>query len=171
MDISQGKVFSSLLLFVLFIVDLGEGHNRCREDSPDIRFPFRLKDRRPDQYRGYPGFDLHCNDKNDTVLELPTSVKAFVKHIDYKSQLIIVTDSDNCFPRKIQGLNLSSSPFQFRYYPSDYALFNCTPETNTDFSCSIILIPCLSSSRHPVYAFFFVLLHWMVPHIIMYKDV
>ncbi|XP_050251050.1 rust resistance kinase Lr10-like isoform X3 [Quercus robur] len=160
MDISQGKVFSSLLLFLLFIVDLGEGHNRCpqlrcREDGPAIRFPFRLKDRQPDQYCGYPGFDLYCNDKNDTVLELPTSVKAFVKHIDYKSQLIIVTDSDNCFPRKIQGINLSSPPFQFYdrkvdYYLSDYGLFNCTPETDTDSSD---LIPCLSSSRHPVYAF------------------
>ena len=160
MDISQGKVFSSLLLFLLFIVDLGEGHNRCpqlrcREDGAAIRFPFRLKDRQPDQYCGYPGFDLYCNDKNDTVLELPTSVKAFVKHIDYKSQLIIVTDSDNCFPRKIQGINLSSPPFQFYdrkidSYLSDFGLFNCTPETDTDSSD---LIPCLSSSRHPVYAF------------------
>ncbi|KAK7858267.1 putative ring-h2 finger protein atl21a, partial [Quercus suber] len=125
------------------------------EDGPAIRFPFRLKDRQPDQYCGYPGFDLYCNDKNDTVLELPTSVKAFVKHIDYKSQLINVTDSDNCFPRKIQGINLSSPPFQFYdrkidSYLSDFGLFNCTPETDTDSS---YLIPCLSSSRHPVYAF------------------
>ncbi|KAK7840630.1 rust resistance kinase lr10 [Quercus suber] len=141
MDISQGKVFSSFLLFLLFIVDLGEGHNRC----PQLLL----------LYCGYPGFDLYCNDKNDTVLVLPTSVKAFVKHIDYKSQLINVTDSDNCFPRKIQGINLSSPPFQFYdrkidSYLSDYGLFNCTPETDTDSSD---LIPCLSSSRHPVYAF------------------
>ena len=121
MDISQGKVFSSLLLFVLFIVDLGEGHNRCREDSPDIRFPFRLKDRRPDQYRGYPGFDLHCNDKNDTVLELPTSVKAFVKHIDYKSQLIIVTDSDNCFSEN------SGTQFIFLSFPIQILSFWLCP--------------------------------------------
>ena len=50
MDISQGKVFSSLLLFLLFIVDLGEGHNRCPqlwcgEDGPSIQFPFQLKDK------------------------------------------------------------------------------------------------------------------------------
>nr|POF05588.1 rust resistance kinase lr10 [Quercus suber] len=123
------------------LVDLGEGHNRC----PQLLL----------LYCGYPGFDLYCNDKNDTVLVLPTSVKAFVKHIDYKSQLINVTDSDNCFPRKIQGINLSSPPFQFYdrkidSYLSDYGLFNCTPETDTDSSD---LIPCLSSSRHPVYAF------------------
>ncbi|KAK9994738.1 hypothetical protein SO802_024441 [Lithocarpus litseifolius] len=103
MDISLRIVIPTLLLFVLFIVELGEGHNRCGEVGPDIRFPFRLKDRQLDQHSGYPGFDLYCNDKNDTVLELPTSVKVFVKQIDYKSQLIYVTDSDNCFPRKILG--------------------------------------------------------------------
>ena len=110
MDMSPRIVIPTLLLFVLFI---GEGHSsspeiRCGEDGPTIQFPFRLKDRQPDHHSGYPGFDLYCNDKNDTVLELPTSIKVFVKQIDYKSQLIQVTDSDNCFPRKIRGLHLSS---------------------------------------------------------------
>ncbi|XP_050247193.1 rust resistance kinase Lr10-like isoform X2 [Quercus robur] len=153
MDISQGnKVFSSFLLFVLFIVDLGEGHNRCGHHGPDIRFPFRLKDRQPDQQCGYPGFDLYCSDKHETVLELPTSVKVFVKHIDYQSQLIQVTDSDNCFPLKIRGLNLSSSPFQFKTENilEDYALFNCTSETDT---YNYRLINCLSRFSTSVYAF------------------
>ena len=146
-------VIPSLLLFVLFIVDLGEGHNwcpvRCGDHGPDIRFPFRLsKDRQPDQHGG---FDLYCDDKDDTVLELSTSVKAFVKNIDYISQSIEVTDSDGCFPRKIQGLNLSSTPFRFNEAENlhDYSLFDCTPETVSGFS----YIDCLSSSRHQVYAF------------------
>ena len=92
MDISPRIVIPTLLLFVLFI---GEGHNGCLElqcgYGPPIRFPFRLKDRQPDQHCGYPGFDLYCSHNNDTVLELPNSVKAFVKNIDYKSQLIEVT--------------------------------------------------------------------------------
>ena len=100
MDISLRIVIPSLLLFVLFIVDLGEGHNwcpvRCGDHGPDIRPPFRLS---KDQHGG---FDLYCNDKDDTVLELSTSVKAFVKNIDYKSQSIEVTDLDGCFPRKIR---------------------------------------------------------------------
>jgi hypothetical protein len=119
MDISLGMVIPSLLLLtVLFIVVLGEGQNgcadilKCGEDGPAIRFPFRLIDRQP-SHCGYPGFDLSCNDKNDTVLQLPTSVKVSVKDIDYKSQLIQVSDPDNCFPQIILGLNLSSSPFQF----------------------------------------------------------
>ncbi|KAK7827240.1 putative ring-h2 finger protein atl21a [Quercus suber] len=105
--------------------DLGERHNscpelRCGDDGPPIRFPFRLKDRQPDQHCGYPGFDLYCSHNNDTVLKLPTSVKAFVKHIDYKSQLII-------------GLQLSSLPFQFKNSLSDYALFSCTPDTEYSY--------------------------------------
>nr|POF01425.1 putative ring-h2 finger protein atl21a [Quercus suber] len=157
MDISPRIVIPSLLLFVLFIVDLGEGHNSCPElrcgaDGPPIRFPFRRSnDRQPDQPSGYPGFDLYCSHENRTVLELPTSVKAFVNSIDYESQLISVTDSDNCFPQKILALNLSSTRFQFRNYLSDYALFNCTPESNSEYHRPV---DCLSSSHHPVYDFF-----------------
>ena len=159
MDISHRIVIPTFLLLVLFTVDLGESQNgcpelRCGEDGPDIRFPFRLKDRQPDQHCGYPGFDLYCSDKNHTVLELTSSVKAFVKHIDYESQLINVIDSDNCFPRKIRELNLSSSPFQFHDFLLDYSLFNCTPpETDRVGYESYDPIHCLSSRRHLVYAF------------------
>ena len=148
MDISHRMVIPSLL-FVLFIIHLGEGHNsspkiRCGEDGPVIQFPFQLKD----QHSGCPGFDLYCNDKNDTVLELPTSVKVFVKQIDYKSHLINVTDSDNCFPRKIPRLHLSSPPFQFKRSLHNFSLFNYTPYTESDY-----LVPCLSSSSTSVFAF------------------
>ena len=80
------------------------------------------------------------------MLELPTSVKAFVKNIDYKSQLIEVTDSNNCFPRKILRLNLSSSPFQFTNYLS--SLFSCTPDTEYSYQ-----VPCLNSASTSVLAF------------------
>nr|POF05600.1 putative ring-h2 finger protein atl21a [Quercus suber] len=125
------------------------GHNGCPElqcgNGPRIRFPFRLKDRQPDQHSGYPGFDLYCSHNNDTVLELAYSVKAFVNSIDYESQFINVTVSDNCFPWNIPGL-LSYPPFQFKNSLYNYSLFNCTPDT-FDYP-----IPCFSSIRHPVYA-------------------
>ena len=64
MDISLRIVIPSLLLFVLFIVDIREGHNSCLGlqcgNGPPIRFPFRLKDRQLDQHSGYPG--LGCTD-------------------------------------------------------------------------------------------------------------
>jgi hypothetical protein len=158
MDISLGLVIPSLLLLtVLFIVVLGEDQNgcadilKCGEDSPAIRFPFRLIDRHP-SHCGYPGFDLSCNDKNDTVLQLTTSVKVFVKDIDYKSQLINVSDPNHCFSRQVKGLmNLSSSHFQFNAnYPSyDHAFLNCPQEISSgDFS----LILCLSNPGYWVYA-------------------
>ncbi|KAF3947901.1 hypothetical protein ACB098_12G039500 [Castanea mollissima] len=147
MDMSPRMVIPTLLLFVLFI---GEGHNGCPElqcgNGPRIRFPFRLKDRQPDQHCGYPGFDLYCSYNNDTVLELASSVKAFVDSIDYESQFISVTVSDDCFPWNIPGLHLSP-PFQFKNSLYNYSLFYCTPDTYIDYP-----IPCFSSSRYPVYA-------------------
>nr|POF22949.1 putative ring-h2 finger protein atl21a [Quercus suber] len=150
MDISLRIVIPSLLLFALFIVDLAEGQNgcpesRCGEDGPDIRFPFRLKDRQPDQQCGYPGFDLYCSHNNDTVLELPTSVKTFVSSIDYEFQLIHLTFSNSCFPR---GLNISSSPFQFnenkyvryKHFLHDLTVFNCTRETTVTDSCQEVYV-------------------------------
>ncbi|XP_065616733.1 putative RING-H2 finger protein ATL21A [Quercus suber] len=103
--------------------DLGEGHNscpelRCGDDGPPIRFPFRLRDRQPDQHCGNPGFDLYCSHNNDTVLKLPTSVKAFVKHIDYKSQLIIIQNIH------IRSIVLIALQPQFLAFPSDYDIDN-----------------------------------------------
>ncbi|KAG2709622.1 hypothetical protein I3760_05G248000, partial [Carya illinoinensis] len=102
---------------------------RCGDHGPAIRFPFRLKDRQPD-CRGFPGFYLSCSDTNDTVLELPISVKLFVEKIDYKSQEIQVYHPDRCLPKCIRRLNLSSSPFQFTVHQYeflvDYAFFNCS---------------------------------------------
>jgi hypothetical protein len=159
MDISPGMVIPSLLLLtVLFIVVLGEGQNgcadilKCGEDGPAIRFPFRLIDGHP-SHCGYPGFDLSCNEKNDTVLQLTTSVKVFVKDIDYKSQLINVSDPNHCFGQIILGLNLASSPFQFADYSSpDYAFFNCPQEIYCIHFNPEHPIRCLSNPGYWVYA-------------------
>ncbi|KAL2556204.1 rust resistance kinase Lr10-like [Forsythia ovata] len=73
---------------------------KCRHHGPAIRFPFWIKDRHQ-QHCGYPGFELHCTQNHDTVMELPFPVKAsikdsklpfsvkfYIKDIDYKNQLI-----------------------------------------------------------------------------------
>ncbi|KAG2709653.1 hypothetical protein I3760_05G250300 [Carya illinoinensis] len=127
---------SYFFLFVLFILLHGQGQHdecaisrRCGGHGPAIRFPFQLKDRHPD-YCGFPGFHLSCSDTHDTVLELPISVKLFVKKIDYKSQEIQVYHPHHCFPTGIQQLDLSSSPFQFKLAYPEYliniSLFNCS---------------------------------------------
>ncbi|XP_059442277.1 rust resistance kinase Lr10-like isoform X1 [Corylus avellana] len=147
--------FSYFLLFVAFIIDLGECQSNgcaelpCGAHGPVIRFPFRVNSQ--PEHCGYPGFHLSCTDTNDTVVELPNSVKLFVKRINYKSQVLQLYDPAHCIPKQLRRLNLSSSPFQFEeeYYSlSDFAFFNCSPR-----KVKFEFIRCLSSPNHQVYAF------------------
>jgi hypothetical protein len=151
-------VITYLFLFLAFITNLGEAQNvcadetRCGDHGPAIRFPFRLNTQ-PDQC-GYPGFNLSCTDTNQTMLELPISVKLFVKTIDYKSQVIKLYDPDhNCLPRLLRGLDVSSSPFhqkpEYQYRSTDYAVFNCSPREDNEY---FDLISCLSGPTYQVYA-------------------
>ncbi|XP_061999010.1 rust resistance kinase Lr10-like [Rosa rugosa] len=123
---------------------------KCSDHSPPIHFPFRLKDRQPD-HCGYPGFVVSCNDRHETVLDLPIPVKFFVPSIDYKSQEIEVLpyiyDSDYCL---LHIINISVSPFHLEY-TENYTLFNCSSvgmASRNDYG----VVPCLSSSDHQIYA-------------------
>ncbi len=92
---SRRMVISYLFLFLALIIDLGDCQNngcaelRCGGHGPAIRFPFRVNSQ--PEHCGYPGFSLSCTDTNDTVVELPISVKLFVKQIDYKASSIHVS--------------------------------------------------------------------------------
>ncbi|KAK9292472.1 hypothetical protein L1049_020445 [Liquidambar formosana] len=113
----------------------------CGNHGPVIRFPFRLKDHQL-AHCGYPGFDLYCDEMNQTVLELPSSVKLLVKNISYKSQEIHVYDHHDCLPRFLPYPDLSASPFQIKPYDQkDYTLFNCSPTNSYTYG----QISCLSS--------------------------
>jgi hypothetical protein len=154
MHICLEMVISYFFLFAVFVVGLGEGQNGCDEFpcgslGPAIRFPFRLNSQ--SHHCGYPGFNLSCTDRNETVLQLPISVKFFVKNIDYKSQVIEVYDPDHCFPRQLHTLNLASSPFQIlkQNFQYDFALFNCSSTEEQ----SRYAISCLSGPGHEVRAF------------------
>ncbi|CAL8115621.1 unnamed protein product [Prunus armeniaca] len=148
--------FFILLFMVGFKVNIGACQNECSEElrcgdsGPPIKFPFRLKDKHHD-HCGYPGFDLSCNGSNNTVLELPISVKFTVTHINYKSQVIQVADPDGCVLRQLHKLNLSASAFQFKGggYQGDYTLFNCSP---ADGNLYYQIIPCLSGTNHQILA-------------------
>lgn len=111
----------------------------CNGHGPPIRFPFRLKNSHPDC--GYPGFDLSCTIRNETVLELPFSVKLFVSKIDYRSQKLLTYNPNHCPPKHLPLLNLSTSPFQFEYkHLVDFTVFSCygeesSPWSEYDMSC------------------------------------
>jgi hypothetical protein len=164
MDICIEMLISYLFLVLAFnIIDLGEAQIGCDDQllycgayGPAIRFPFRLSSQ-PEQC-GYPGFDLSCTDTNHTVLNLPISVKLFVKEIDYKSQVIQLYNPHHyCYERQLRRLNLAFSPFQFEvendyYYLRDFALFNCSP-SSAIASYDSYPISCLSGPTYQVYAF------------------
>lgn len=128
--------------------------SNCSEQGPLIRFPFRLKDQ-PD-HCGYPGFELSCTEKKQTVLDLPYSVKLLVKKIDYTTQEIRVQDPDNCLPRQLQNLDLAGSPFQFELenswdYFRDFTFVNCSVNKSAN-QYNLRSIPCLSVPGNLVYA-------------------
>ncbi|XP_057462497.1 rust resistance kinase Lr10-like [Actinidia eriantha] len=120
------------------------------DQGPTIRYPFGLKDRQP-PHCAYPGFDLSCSPTNTTILDLPKSVKFQIKAIDYKSQSIHIKDPDNCFPKQLRDLNLSTTPFNFSdQFIYDFSLFSCPSKVRDSY----YLIDCLSDGSSFVYAFF-----------------
>lgn len=123
---------------------------RCSRHGPAIRFPFRLKVSHP-KHCGYAGFELSCTHNYQTVLELPDSVKLFVKKINYRSQTIHLSDPDEYLARHFRDLNLSSSPFQYMEdYPLPYFVFACVTEPKGyEF---MAFPPCVSASGQTLYA-------------------
>ena len=100
---------------------------KCSDRGPAIRFPDRL-------------FELSCTEKNETMLELPHSVKFLVKNINYKSQQILVHDPDYCLPRQLGMLDLAATPFQFSEEFRHYTFFNCSAD-----------VPCLDVPGYRVW--------------------
>ncbi|KAG6715350.1 hypothetical protein I3842_05G247200 [Carya illinoinensis] len=150
---------SYFFLFVLFILHHGQGQHdecaisrRCGGHGPAIRFPFQLKDRHPD-YCGFPGFHLSCSDTHDTVLELPISVKLFVKKIDYKSQEIQVYHPHHCFRLWfVSGFSMLVSA-----YPNDLyniSLFNCSLTKGEEHILDRRSISCLNDPTYSHQVFY-----------------
>ncbi|KAK6118993.1 hypothetical protein DH2020_047279 [Rehmannia glutinosa] len=144
------SLFLIFIFFSLFFPVLGDDckPTSCRKNGPTIQFPFRHKFLRP-EYCGYPGFDVYCNENNETVLALPLSVNVVVKKINYVSQQVHLYDPEKCLPKKLPYLNLSASPFHFlETYLYDYTLFNCSASKRNLYN----FIPCLGDSGNQFYA-------------------
>lgn len=141
--------FLILTCWVVFISSAAEicFSSACRRTEPLIRFPFRLQNTQPPQC-GYPGFDLTCDSKNQTVIEFPFSGKFSVQNIDYGYQEIWVNDPSNCLPQRLLKLNLSGSPFTGVHY-QDFTLFNCSFDYRL---YRFNPIACLSDSSYTVVA-------------------
>ena len=148
-----------LFLFVTISLDVAVSQDDCLVSSSCshqgslIRFPFRLKGQ-PDRC-GYPGFELSCTERNETILELPHSAKVLVKNISYESHEMMVQDPEKCLPRQLQNLSLAASPFNFKLSNQwealyDFTFFNCSSKKRE--MSYVDPIPCLSLPDYPVYA-------------------
>lgn len=111
----------------LFIISSAES---CKPGScdpnqgPQVRFPFRLQNRDPTRC-GYPGFDLHCNAQNQTILTLPRAGDFIVDLIDYKRQSLFISDPGSCLPNRALNFSLSGSPFRPAYV-TRFVFLNCS---------------------------------------------
>ncbi|KAI4297187.1 hypothetical protein L6164_037086 [Bauhinia variegata] len=140
-----------LLLFIFLLIlpcttcnPVCDSYLTCGAESPDIHFPFWIRDWNPDQRCGYPGFELSC-DNGRTLLNIPNGGNFVVK--DLSSVDVSIDDTDGCLPKRFleQNVNLTGTPFK---WGKDYNLVNLT-----FFKCSNLLdgnplefVPCLSSS-------------------------
>lgn len=150
------KIITSFLclIFLAFSTVHGEPQDTCKklkcgDKGPAVHFPFSLKGRHPD-HCVFPGFVLSCNEKHETILELPIPFKFPVKSIDYKAQAIQLYDPESCLLVKLlKVFNKSISPFHFsKNYMTDLTLFNCSlAERQLDEP-----VPCFSGPGYQVYS-------------------
>ncbi|KAH7860093.1 hypothetical protein Vadar_009160 [Vaccinium darrowii] len=166
-------IFVLLLFFSLSPAGFGAGayghvdqDDECKPakcgQGPEIRFPFWLKDHQPDRCGYGPGFALTCSPTtaNETLVDIPFSVKGVVTSIDYLFRYITYEFS-SCFQHQ-NNLSLifnSTSPFlsfEYMLYDSsdyvqggtlcDYYVFSC-PSSLAD-SSDYVPLPCLSRPGH-----------------------
>ncbi|GKV46679.1 hypothetical protein SLEP1_g53655 [Rubroshorea leprosula] len=162
----MGSFFRMILLLFCFILVVGvtELHAARDECQPTkcnhhtIRFPFQLKGQQQPEKCSYPGFELSCMDKKQTVLELPRNVTFFVKRIDYRARRIQLYDPQGCLARQLSN-NLSaslfleySSPFSPQMQPQEYTIFNCSGKGQMPDRDEYHTIPCLSIQGFQVLA-------------------
>jgi hypothetical protein len=154
MNYSSEMVMCLFYFFIVFLAGHGASLNctaSCGNRGPDIRFPFRIKDKQPD-HCGYPGFDLSCSEDNSTVLKLPTGLSLHIERIDYRYWLIYARDPQGCFLRQRLNFSLGASHFQIKNdWLYDWTLFNCSLSSEKSYGL-VYKIPCLSAFKHEVYA-------------------
>ncbi|XP_039029424.1 putative RING-H2 finger protein ATL21A [Hibiscus syriacus] len=107
----------------------------------EISFPFQLRN---ENRCGYPGFDLSCNNQNDTIISFPSSGNFSVETINYYVQFIAIGDPDGCLPKRLlEGFDTAATPFH-QDYLQNFTLLNCS--YNVPYmDIYVTYIPCLSS--------------------------
>ncbi|KAF7140527.1 hypothetical protein RHSIM_Rhsim06G0120400 [Rhododendron simsii] len=126
---------------------------RCRDEGPEIRYPFWLKDHQPDRCGYGPDFALTCSpSNNETLLDSPFSVKVVVEEINYYCQSVWYELSSDYAPhQKNLSLIFDTSPFSpFQLLSNivpEYGNPSCRlySEYPYDALCESSIFSCLSS--------------------------
>ncbi|PQQ16774.1 putative RING-H2 finger protein ATL21B [Prunus yedoensis var. nudiflora] len=151
------EIFTFFFFFPLVVPSTTTcGPSICPAGGPLVRFPFLLRDHQASSC-GHPGFNLSCNNKNQTILTLPSSSGDFiVENIDYKYQTLTINDPDNCLPRRFlhHDINLNNSPFLYAYATENYTFVGCSSQKASWPWNSASTIPCLTEEDH--YKFIYV---------------
>ncbi|KAK3434214.1 hypothetical protein EUGRSUZ_D01736 [Eucalyptus grandis] len=144
-----------LFFFSSFLLHLGSPNpdtcpdEFCQLGEPVIHFPFRLKQRQPNERRVYPGFDLSCDGLGQTIINLPPSGEFVVASILYAEQLMFLRDPGNCLPRQFPSLSLLDPQWTVQSY-KNFTFFEC-PLDRSIFP-GFTPVPCLSNRNHTIVA-------------------
>ncbi|XP_040989234.1 putative RING-H2 finger protein ATL21A isoform X1 [Juglans microcarpa x Juglans regia] len=157
------QVFFSIFFFCFFFLpQIASSATICKPSScdgiqnPPVKFPFRLIGSQ-DEACGYdPGFDLSCNNQNQTILTLPSSGDFVVVNIAYSEQWVYIGDPEQCiFKRFLHNFSLSGSPFLLGQYPpydlhQNSTFYNCSSNV-TNMHFGYWPIDCLGSDDSKVF--------------------
>lgn len=149
MEITELKLMINIIIiFFIFFLNFSPvssvdvcNPTSCSEMGigPEIRFPFRLKDRQSDRC-GYPGFDLSCNERGQTIMSLPHSGDFLVTEIDYSAQSVLLYDPDFCLVKRLIGFNVTNSPFKADHQ-RNYSIVRCTSDDWLSYPNYQVAIP------------------------------
>ncbi|KAM7279691.1 hypothetical protein ACFE04_006825 [Oxalis oulophora] len=152
--------FQTILLVFIFLLPLTSSSSievcpdkYCKGSDVPVHFPFRL-----DNYTSsrcyYPGFYLHCENKSQTIIQLPHTAGSFiVQNIDYQNQYLSISDPDSCMPRRYldDGFNISGSKFTTEGL-TNFTFLNCSSTYSTMTSTYGFQVYCLSGDNYSVIA-------------------
>jgi len=128
-------------LLLIFLIRSGSAHDECRLESPcgpnepRIRFPFQLVMGSQDRCVYPEEFCFYCTENKNTMMVLSTTsgpIKFLVNYIDYETHWMLISDPDNCLPKKFLKLNNSSFlPYRFdSQSETKISFYNCSLARN-----------------------------------------